>query len=301
MKSGSLLGGIVSFILRQLLTRDQLISWGWRLPFLSGIFVSTFGFYLKSHGGDQDRQHYHEPSRSIEADNSFENDEDGFGNDVTGASNGDIQCAMDTKEEIATPPKNPVKQAFARENRRALLASSMVPMLWSAGFYLSFVWMAIFMADLIKDPVPYAFAVNSAALLFSICLIFPVAGILSDRFGRVRIMTIGGASMGILSPILVLVIGRGNPFLAFLSQSIMGVALSLFGAPMCAWLVETFEPDARLTSISVGYNIAHALFGDPHGWQGRTGVPWIDFNGTGGDISNRSTMRRTPAGGHGSI
>lgn len=30
---------------------------------------------------------------------------------------------------------------------------------------------------------------------------------------------------------------------------------------MCAWLVETFSPEARLTSVAVGYNIALALLG----------------------------------------
>jgi hypothetical protein len=30
---------------------------------------------------------------------------------------------------------------------------------------------------------------------------------------------------------------------------------------MCAWLVESFEPDARLTSVSIGYNIAQAITG----------------------------------------
>ena len=30
---------------------------------------------------------------------------------------------------------------------------------------------------------------------------------------------------------------------------------------MCAWLVEAFEPDARLTSVSIGYNLAQAIAG----------------------------------------
>jgi MHS family proline/betaine transporter-like MFS transporter len=134
-------------------------------------------------------------------------------------------------------------------------------MLWSSGFYLSFVWMAIFMEDLIESPVPHAFGVNSAALLISVCLFFPVAGILSDRYGRRFVMTIGGVSVGVLSPILVLVIGKGNALNALVAQSSLGVALSFWGAPMCAWLVEAFEPEARLTSVAIGYNLAQATVG----------------------------------------
>lgn len=215
------MGGIVAFALREGLTPEQLKAWGWRLPFLSGIVVSISGFYLRSHG-DHD---YHAAGQ-------------------TGAAK-----------------RNPLKEAFALNNLRSLLASIMVPMLWSAGFYLTFVWMAVFMSELIEKKIPGAFGINSLALLLSVCLLFPIAGILSDRFGRVRVMVIGGTLLGLLSPIFVFLISKGSPYVAFFCQFLMGIFLSLWGAPMCAWLVESFEPSARLTSIAVGYNLAHAIAG----------------------------------------
>ena len=212
--SGTLLGGIAGVVIRALCTEEQLVSWGWRIPFVSGIFVSLSGFYLKSHGGDHDGHHYHQPGK----ENHHKSVQ------VNGTTTDGVDMD-ETHEIVEEPPENPLCQALARENLRSLMASSMVPMLWSAGFYLSFVWMAIFMSDLIENPVPGAFAVNSAALLFSVCLLFPLAGILSDRFGRRHIMTIGGACMGILSPILVILIGQGNSVLAFFAQSTLGISL----------------------------------------------------------------------------
>ena len=44
------------------------------------------------------------------------------------------------------------------------------------------------MKELIATPVPGAFEVSSMALLLSVCILFPFAGILSDRYGRKRIM-----------------------------------------------------------------------------------------------------------------
>jgi hypothetical protein len=35
----------------------------------------------------------------------------------------------------------------------------------------------------------------------------------------------------------------------------------VLGAPMCAWLVESFDPAARLTSVAIGYNLAQASVG----------------------------------------
>lgn len=117
------------------------------------------------------------------------------------------------------------------------------------------------MKDQLDPPVPHAFAVNTFSLLLSVCILFPFAGILSDRFGRRRIMTIGGVGLCFFSPFLVYLISRGNTMLAFWSQFTMGIALSLWDAPMCAWLVESFDAEARLTSVAIGFNVAQAIAG----------------------------------------
>lgn len=189
---GTLLGGLMSFIMRRLLTEEELYDWGWRVPFLSGIVVSVCGLYLK-YGCD---------------------DDDDISHHVDGS-----------------PRVNPIKEAFGKANRRGLLSATLVPMLWSSGFYLTFVWMATFMNVLIEKPVPNAFGVNSAALFISVCILFPFAGILSDRIGRRRVMFIGGISLGILSPLMIIVISRGNAVISFFCQSLMGISLSMWGAP----------------------------------------------------------------------
>jgi len=222
---GTLLGGIIGFVMRATLDHDQLRSWGWRLPFLSGILVSLSGVYLRLY---------------------CEEDE------IPGHEGG-------SRDAVAA--KNPMREAFRRENLRSLLSSALVPTLWSGGFYLTFVWMAIFMGDLQDPPIKGAFAINSLSLLLSVCLLFPVAGMLSDKYGRKPVMTIGGLGMGILSPVMVMIIGTGDPVAAFFAQSVMGISLCLWGAPMCAWLVEAFPPHARLTSVGIGYNIAQATVG----------------------------------------
>jgi len=216
--TGTLLGNLVAAAIRASLSDDQLHSWGWRLPFLSGILVGVSGLYLKFFCED---------------------------------TNADFIHGKDD-EEIS----NPIKAAFSRENRKSLVSATLVPMLWSTGFYFQFVWVGTFMHDLVNEPVPGSFWINAISLLFSVCLLFPVAGILSDKFGRTKIMYIGGVMVGVLCPILLIVIGQGNPYNAFIAQFIMGISLCLWGAPMCAWLVESFPVQIRLTSVAVGYNIA---------------------------------------------
>jgi MHS family proline/betaine transporter-like MFS transporter len=136
----------------------------------------------------------------------------------------------------------------------------MVPILWSAGFWLSFIWMSIYMFEMIPNPMPEAFGITSSSLLLSVCVIFPIAGDLSDRWGRKRVMTIGALVYGLGCPSLLILIGQGNVALAFLAQSVMGICLSLWGGPMMAWLAESFAPEVRLTSMAVGYNLGVGLF-----------------------------------------
>ena len=232
---GVLLGSLVGAAMRAVFSEEQIVTFGWRIPFLSGIIVSVAGFYLRASENHDDVQNPPGNNAIPEEDAS--------------------------ESKMSSPKKNPLAVVFARENLRSLLAAAMVPMLWSSGFYLAFVWMAIYMTDLTDNPVPNAFFVNGTALLLSVCLLFPVAGWLSDKFGRRTIMSIGGTSVALLSPMIIRIIGRGNPWEAFVAQTWLGISLSFWGSPMCAWLVESFEPAARLTSVAVGYNLAHALVG----------------------------------------
>ena len=43
---GTLLGNIVGAILRSALNEEQLLAWGWRIPFLSGILIAFVALYL---------------------------------------------------------------------------------------------------------------------------------------------------------------------------------------------------------------------------------------------------------------
>lgn len=229
---GTLLGNFVGAFLRSVLTEEQLVSWGWRIPFLSGILIAFVAVYLKLHGEE------HHP-------NAGEYD-DGPGDNGQG------------EVEAPVRPTHPLREALRRENLPALVSATLTPMLWGAGFYVSFVWMAIFMDDLIQPPIENAFWINAMALLFGVTLPLPLAGLLSDYCGRVKLMVAGALGLGALGPIMVLVISKGQAVPAFFAQLTIGLMLTLYGGPISAWLVERFPPKVRLTSLSLGYDLAHS-------------------------------------------
>lgn len=185
---GTLLGGLVAYLLRMKLTDDQIYRWGWRIPFLSGIMISFCGIYLKYFCSENEGLPGHEPipSHNCEDDvpKTQKSEMDHEIDDIViverDMPDDDSDTSIDERPKIQVPV-NPLRLAFSAENRRSLMASSMIPLLWAGGFYLSFVWMAIYMKDLIAPPVTDAFLVNSVSSLI-LCIWFPFAGLASDIF-----------------------------------------------------------------------------------------------------------------------
>jgi len=218
---GTLLGNIVGACMRSALTEEELVDWGWRIPFLSGILIGFVGLYLKIYG-----EEVHSTPGQGEAEH------------------------------------NPIKEACACKNFRSLSSASMAPTLWAGGFYFTFVWMAIYMNTLLEPPVPNAFWVNASSMFFGSTCMLPIFGHLSDRIGRLKVMYTGAILSAVLGPIVFLIIGAtSNPFISFLCQTTIGITISMFAGPMCAWIVEIFPRRIRLTSAALGYDIAHATSG----------------------------------------
>ena len=229
---GTLLGNVCGATMRSILTEQQLVTWGWRIPFFSGILIAVVSCYLRKYGTDVSDIN------------------------VPQAQQGQQQGQEDSR--IHTKPHNPIKVAFRRENRLALLSTSITPMLWASGFYVSFVWIALYMEELMDPPIQNAFWINSMSLLLGMTFVLPIAGHISDRIGsRIGMMTVSGILLTGLGPVCLIVISKGNPVTAFLSQLLLGLLLSFYGGPLCAWLVENFSPEVRMTSASIGYDIRY--------------------------------------------
>ena len=136
------------------LAPHSLLSWGWRVPFLSGILVAGFGFYLK----------YYE-----------EEDEIGGGDKKSGEEDAGTEVSEGAQPAAEKKKKNPIREAVTT-HLRATLSVGMVGALWSAGFYVYFVWGATYMNTLLEPPIEHAFAVNASALLVGVCIFFSIGG-----------------------------------------------------------------------------------------------------------------------------
>ena len=159
---------------------------------------------------------------------------------------------------IQQPSKFPLREAIRKENLPALISATLTPMLGGASYYVTFVWMAIYMETLIDPAIKHAFWINAMALLFGVTVPMPLIGMLSDHCGRVPIMVTGAIGLATLGPLMLLAISTGNEVKAFFAQLVVGLCLTLYGAPTVSFLVEMFPPKMRLTSVAVGYDLAQS-------------------------------------------
>ena len=120
------------------------------------------------------------------------------------------------------------------------------------------------MSDLLTPP-PFSntYLISSLGLFLGVCLPFPLAGHLSDIIGRRPCMTLGAVVTATLAPLSFRYMSSPSPspYVTVLILTFNGFGLSLYGAPMLSFLVESFPPAVRLTGMAVGYNVAQALGG----------------------------------------
>ena len=220
---GALFGSLLGCALRSTLSDEQLETFGWRIPFWLGILLCIPAYHLK----------YYVKETLASSASSVEN------------------------------KVNPIEEAFkSPENRRSVIAVALVTTLGTGSFYLTFIWMPIFMEDLIDPPQKQAFLITTLVILLSFILFKPIPGILSDKYGRKNVMTPGAIGIAIFGPLTIYVASTRNTIATFFVHTFLGMSIAFYAAPSPAWLLESF-PDhrTRLTCVSLGYNLATSTIG----------------------------------------
>jgi len=246
-------------VLRASLSHDQLISWGWRIPFFVGSSIGAIGIWLRSLKATDN----HVPLKTKANIGLDEGERDDTNPDIEKATQVDTNTQPTEKERrrCLQSRNNPFILAFGKTNLRALSVAFLLSIVFSGGIHILFGWLAVYMTKLIDNPVPNAFAVNSAALFVSGVLVKPITGILSDRLGRRPIMAVGGVCLAVSSPFLIELIGRGDAAIAFVAQTLLGIFLTMWSGPMLSWMIEAFDEDIRLSSIAIASNVAQVVVG----------------------------------------
>jgi len=202
---------------------DQFLVWGWRIPFLLSIVMVAVGLYIRL--GILETPVF----RRIVAEERVER--------------------APALKVIKRQPKQVILAALARTAEQA-----------PAYIYLAFVF--AYGTQVLHQPRDFLLTALITAGLFSFVTI-PLAGHLSDRFGRKRIYLIGTVATGIFGFIYFAMLNTMIPGWIFLGIVLSFVPHDIMYGPQGALIAECFTPRLRYSGASIGYQLASVTAGGP--------------------------------------
>jgi MHS family proline/betaine transporter-like MFS transporter len=219
--AGFLLGSLSAALLSSILSPEAFISWGWRIPFLLGIVVGIVGAYLRWQLSDTPKF-----------------------------------TEIERQGEVA---RAPLIEALTTYRREALTIFGLT-LHNTVAYYTAIIYMTSYIASVAKLPASAALWIGTSCLLVFVILI-PIWGALSDRIGRKPLLLLSCGGYIVLAYPLFMLASSGSAMLALLAQMLMIVFLSFFSGACPAVYSEILPTRVRYTALSIGYNIAVAIFG----------------------------------------
>ena len=215
-------GTLTAAVLNGWLSKDDMLAWGWRVPFLIGFVLAPIGLYLRSKVAESPAY-----SRTVERK----------------------QVAASPFVESLTTHRLPVLAAFG------------LSAIGTVGNYTYNIWLPAYAAGQLKIPGGTAYtAVTIAAVVLTV--LTPVMGWLSDKIGRKPILLTSAVAYGLLSfPLFSYLSSAPDGIKLTIVQSISAVLLAMYAGPLCAILSELFPTKVRFTALSIGYGMSVTLFG----------------------------------------
>jgi MFS transporter, MHS family, proline/betaine transporter len=218
---GFLLGSLTAALLNAALPQADRLAWGWRLPFLFGIAVGAVGFYLRWRLDDTPKF-----------------------------------TEIEEKGAVAAAPLGEALKQYPRET----LLGFGVTLHNTVAYYIALVYLTSYMSSVGKLPQSTALWIGTSCLAVFV-LLLPLMGWLSDRVGRRPLLITSCIGYAILGYPFFLMASSGNIGLAVLAQLLMVLLYVPYAGACPAFYAEIFPTRVRYTALSIGYNIAVAIFG----------------------------------------
>lgn len=160
-----------------------------------------------------------------------------------------------------TRPLSSPLSVLLRTHNTALVRGFGITIIWTVSTYFFFVYVPLYAHTLLKLPMATTLLSNSSALAVML-VVSPVAGSLSDRFGRNRIMAPAALVIVLLVvPGTQILLSHPQATTLVLFQLVSAVLAALFIGPAPAAIAELFPVGVRSSGVGVAYNLSVTVFG----------------------------------------
>ncbi|MCG5076039.1 MFS transporter [Paraburkholderia tagetis] len=218
-------GALLGVVLSSALTPEALQSWGWRVPFVIGMLVVPVGVYI--------RRHLDETLEHVE----------------------DVDMAAPVTEAA-----RPLREIFSH-HRTALVAGVVTTIGGTAANYIVLFYMSTYAIKILGMPMSVGMsAALVAALVTAVCS--PFAGILSDRFGRKRVLGYSRVLLiAVIYPAFMLIHAVPTVPTLLAVVAVLGAIVAFTAVPNVVMLPELFPQSIRVTGMCIVYCVGVSIFG----------------------------------------
>jgi MHS family proline/betaine transporter-like MFS transporter len=218
---GLFLGSITIALLELVFSSHELISYGWRLPFIFSVILGLIGLFMR----------------------------------ITLPETPEF-IALVKNKVIET---NPIFIIMRKQYLKTLAAVGIV-CLGASSFTLWFVWLPSYLKMYSSIPASHILLINSLNIL-AIVFAIPIVGILADKINYRSILYFAASvTILCIIPLLSLMNQLTLP-LIWGAQMILAILASCAYGVVPITLFNLFPTSIRCSGISVAYNLANMLFG----------------------------------------
>jgi len=162
--------------------------------------------------------------------------------------------------QAAHPKKKSPLVRVIREHPGLIIRGALLGWGSAAAFYLAAVFLSSFLVT--EHYLDQKNALIAQTLAISVIFVFtPIAGHLSDLFGRKKLVLISLISCVLFAFPLFLALKNGSETVDLLVVGVFSFLLALGFAPFQVWLAEQFPSSVRASGLGISYNCAAGIFG----------------------------------------
>ncbi|MGW0564116.1 glycine betaine/L-proline transporter ProP [Streptomyces sp. NPDC003016] len=218
--------GLVT-LMTALLGADDLVSWGWRVPFLIAGPMGVIGLYLRLR---------------LEETPAF------------------ARLEKEARaDQAARKEKAGLKDMLIGQWRAMLLCIALV-LVFNVTDYMLLSYMPTYLTEQLEYDATHGLLVVLGVMALMMCAQL-FMGRLTDRVGRRPVIAAGCAGFLALSVPALLLIRQGSLPAVVLGMGALGLLLVCFTSSMPSALPALFPTRVRYGSLSIGFNISVSLFG----------------------------------------
>ncbi len=224
---GYALGSALVTVLNLSLTDAQMLSWGWRVPFLIAGPLGVIGLYMRLR---------------LEESPAFQ------------------QQLDEHEKSLAQESAGSEFKDIVRNHWRPLLLCMGLVLLYNVTNYMVTGYLPTYQTETLNRSSSSADVLVLVGMLWIVVLI-TFLGRLSDRVGRRPVYAVAAAAMIVLAVPAFLLIKAHGTWPPILGVLILSTLLACFAAPSAATLPALFPTAVRYAAMGIGFNFAVAAFG----------------------------------------